>query len=62
MCSLRLLALEVRVAGFCECEELAESLSTFLSQLANLEKIVVTNQTYERYSEQVRSFSLPPNQ
>jgi hypothetical protein len=39
---------------FASVKSAAESLGNFLSQLSALERIVVTNETYESYSEPVK--------
>jgi hypothetical protein len=39
---------------FASVKSAAEALGNFLSQLAALERIVVTNETYESYSEPVK--------
>jgi hypothetical protein len=39
---------------FASVKSAAESLGNFLGQLAALERIIVTNETYESYSEPVK--------
>jgi hypothetical protein len=42
---------------FASVKNAAAALETFISQMPSLEKIVVTNETYESYSEQVHSLT-----